>query len=424
VKSVLEKKLSKRTNELFDLSDKIILYDLTNTYFEGSKRASKLAQYGRSKEKRSDAKLVVLAMVVNAEGFLKYSSIYPGNTADSVTLTDIIDNLRLQTSKSTSKATVVIDAGIATDENLALLEQRGYDYVCVSRSDLKHYHAVTGSSPQIIATKNKQELSVQKVESEKSADYYLKVKSPGKTLKESSMKEQFEARFETELTKLKEGLTKKHTTKKASRIHQRIGRYTQKYPSVSKYYDIEVITDDHRLATAINWSKNREKYQNVKDKLGVYFIRTNLPIAKEATLWKIYNTIREIESSFRTLKTDLDLRPIYHKKDNATEAHLHLGLLAYWLVNTVRFQLKQKGITDDWQEIVRIANTQKMVTTTGTNLEDQCISVRKCSEPNEALKSLYKALGFKPYPIIKRKSVVQKPEIKKKPTDLQILTPN
>ena len=170
VKSVLEKKLSKRTNELFDLSDKIILYDLTNTYFEGSKRASKLAQYGRSKEKRSDAKLVVLAMVVNAEGFLKYSSIYPGNTADSVTLPDIIDNLRLQTSKSTSKATVVIDAGIATDENLALLEQRGYDYVCVSRSDLKYYHAVNGSSPQIIATKNKQELSVQKVESEKSTE--------------------------------------------------------------------------------------------------------------------------------------------------------------------------------------------------------------------------------------------------------------
>ena len=101
------------------------------------------------------------------------------------------------------------------------------------------------------------------------------------------MKEQFEARFETELTKLKEGLTKKHTTKKASRIHQRIGRYTQKYPSVSKYYDIEVITDDHRLATAINWSKNREKYQNVKDKLGVYFIRTNLPIAKEATLTQL-----------------------------------------------------------------------------------------------------------------------------------------
>ena len=170
MKSVLEKKLSKRTNELFDLSDKIILYDLTNTYFEGSKRASKLAQYGRSKEKRSDAKLVVLAMVVNAEGLLKYSSIYPGNTADSMTLPDIIDNLRLQTSKSTSKATVVIDAGIATDENLALLEQRGYDYVCVSRSDLKYYHAVNGSSPQIIATKNKQELSVQKVESEKSTE--------------------------------------------------------------------------------------------------------------------------------------------------------------------------------------------------------------------------------------------------------------
>jgi transposase len=97
-KDGLENHLSKRTNELFDLHDKIILYDLTNTYYEGEKRNSKLAQYGRSKEKRSDAKLIVLALVVNPEGFLKYSNVYQGNTADNTTLPGIIKGLRGQTS--------------------------------------------------------------------------------------------------------------------------------------------------------------------------------------------------------------------------------------------------------------------------------------------------------------------------------------
>jgi transposase len=79
------------------------------------------------------------------------------------------------------------------------------------------------------------------------------------------------------------------------------------------------------------------------------------------------NTIREIENAFRTLKTDLDLRPIYHKNDDATMAHLHLGIFAYWLVNTVRYQLKKNGINSCWKEIVRIGNTQKVITTSGTN---------------------------------------------------------
>lgn len=413
IKDQLEQHLSKRTNELFDIEDRIILYDLTNTYFEGEKRNSKLAKFGRSKEKRSDAKLIVLAMVVNPEGFLKYSNIFEGNTSDSATLPDIIENLRLKTSQTGQRAIVVIDAGIASEANLELLEAKGYDYVCVSRQGLKDYQAVEGSNPTIVSTKSKQELNLQAVTSSHNTDYYLKVKSPGKELKETGMKTQFEFRFEEGLLKLKEGLSRKHTTKRAALIHERIGRYREKYPSVSKYYHIEVKADAKGIATEILWHKDEAQYQKVKQNLGIYFIRTNLTIKEEETLWKIYNTIRDIESSFRTLKTDLDLRPIYHKNDNATLAHLHLGLLAYWMVNTIRFQLKKQRINHNWQEIIRIGNTQKIITTTGTNLENQTTYVRRCSEPNSSIKELYKALNYKFYPFVKRKSVVHKSEPKK-----------
>jgi len=142
-------------------------------------------------------------------------------------------------------------------------------------------------------------------------------------------------------------------------------------------------------------------------------LRTNMDVTDEVVVWNIYNTIREIENTFRTLKTDLDLRPVYHKKDKPAMAHLHLGLLAYWLVNTVRYQLKGGNINSCWTEIVRIANTQKVITTTGQNTYDQIISIRKCSLPNENLKTIYDILKSEYRPFAKRKSVVHKPTLKK-----------
>jgi hypothetical protein len=110
----------------------------------------------------------------------------------------------------------------------------------------------------------------------------------------------------------------------------------------------------------------------------------------------------------------LDLRPIYHKNDDAYAlVHLDLGLLAYSPVNTIRYQLKTKGIHHDWQEIVRITNTQKVVTTYGKNTFDETIYVRRCTEPNEKVKTIYQALGYRNYPLVKRKSVVHKSEFKK-----------
>ena len=130
-------------------------------------------------------------------------------------------------------------------------------------------------------------------------------------------------------------------------------------------------------------------------------------------IWNVYNTIREIENTFRTLKTDLDLRPIYHKSDTGAMAHPHLGLLAYWLVNTIRFRLKAQGIHSQWSEIVRIGNTQKIITTQGTKRAGVTIGVRKCSEPIQSLKAIQSALLLKSRPFSKRKSVVHKPELKK-----------
>jgi len=248
------------------------------------------------------------------------------------------------------------------------------------------------------------------------------VKSPDKAMKEAGMMNQFEKRFEEQLQKIYTAIHKKGGVKNLDRVHQRIGRAKEKYPSVGQYYLIEVTADKKtKKATEMTWEKDHAKYDDKIENLGIYFLRTNMKVTDEVVVWDIYNTIREIENAFRTLKTDLDLRPIYHKSDKATMAHLHLGILAYWLVNTVRYQLKNNNINSCWSEIVRIGNTQKMITTTGTSTFNKTIETRKCSEPEEKLKAIYDILKSKYKPFTKRKSVVHKPELKKIETQQQRL---
>ena len=407
VKEELETHLSLKTNELFDIKDKILLYDLTNTYFEGERRNSQLAKFGRSKEKRSDAKLVVLALVVNIHGFIKYSAIHEGSFADSAGLEKVIDHL--DRSQSDNRKVVVIDAGIATEDNLKMISNKGYQYLCVSRTKLKDYKIDTDRLTVLMETKAKYNIVLKKVADSGDRDYYLEVTSHKKGLKEEGMKNQFESRFELELEKIKAALSKKGGTKTVDKVHQRIGRAKEKYRSVHSRYDITVVNDaQDKKVIDLKWNKNPSKEQENKQGLGRYFIRTNMCIKDEVVIWNIYNTIREVEQTFRILKTDLDLRPIYHKTDEATMAHLNLGLLAYWLVNTVRCQLKTKGITSSWKEIVRIANTQKAITTTGFNKAEQAITVRKCSQPTNKLKEIQEILNVKNRPYTKLKSVVHK----------------
>ena len=416
----LQNHLSVKTNELFDIEDKIILFDLTNTYFEGEMRDSDLAKRGRSKEKRNDCPLIVLALVVNVEGFIKYSNIYEGNMADCKTLEAMINKLSIatttkSTNKDGSKRIVVIDAGIATEDNLKMITEKGYDYVCVSGSSLKKYRVVDGVSSVTVLDHKRRPIELIQVQTEDTTDreYYLKVSSPTKSLKESAMNNQFCKRYEEGLDSISKGITTKGGVKKYDKVNQRIGRLAQKYPSVNRLYEISIKKDSKDVCSSITWEKKSQATVDKDNSFGVYFLKTSIAEATEKLVWTVYNCIREVESSIRCLKTDIDLRPVYHKTDDASQAHLHLGLMAYWIVNTIRHQLKQEGTTSDWRELVRVMNTQKCVTTNMTNDKGQCISVRRCSMPEIKAALIYDALKMKYAPFIKKKSVGLKIETDK-----------
>jgi hypothetical protein len=335
----------------------------------------------------------------------------------------MITDLRQKTSTTAKKALVVIDAGIATKENLAKIRSTGFDYLCVTRSSLKDYKIDVDSAPVTVKDNRGRKIQLQKVTPAKSSadgdEYYLKVESMSKKKKELSMNDRFRDGYLNGLSVISGSLTKKRGTKQEDKVHERVGRLKQKYPSIHKYYQIDYQVEvtpaekkksAQRMVTSMSWKLKDDL--DMDERCGIYFLGTSLK-DENRILWDSYNTIREIESTIRVLKTDLDMRPIFHKKDENTMAHLHLALMAYWVVNTIRYQLKKEGINHQWIEIVRIMNTQKVVTTTAQNNCDQIIQIRRSSEPNEKVKMIYQALNYKSAPFKKKKVVVHKSELKK-----------
>lgn len=387
-KSNIDKYLYNKITNLFDIDDKLVIFDISNTYFETRKAESKIAKHGRSKEKRNDCPLVVFTGVINSQGFIRHSRIYEGNKADMTTISDMISDLENHSSSATNH-TVVIDAGIADDKNLEELNSKGYKYVCVSRTRIKNYPVDISKPKNIQLTnrgKDKVELSIFKPEGYN--DTWMYVESEAKRRKENSINLKLRQRFEEDMDSIKGSFSKKGGTKLVNKVWERIGRAKQKNNRVSARYKIDVSEKDGK-ATDLKWTFTENKVKDDKSK-GVYFIRTNYKSAKEEELWDIYNTIREVESTFRSFKTDLNLRPVHHQNDERIEAHLYLTILAYQLVNTIRYMLKEKNMFYDWKNIVRVMSTQK-IQTIKLPTDKKDIFFRKPSVPIKEVKQIYDA---------------------------------
>ena len=374
---------------LFDIDDKLVIFDISNTYFETGKPNSTLAKYGRSKEKRNDCPLVVFTGVINAQGFIRHSRIYEGNKPDLQTLSDMIADLEKH-SGSAAKKTIVMDAGIATEDNLSLLREKEYDYVCVSRKRLKDYPTMEKGKTIRLTDRGKNKVELKVFRPQGYPDTWMYVESDAKRNKEQSMNNKLTARFEEDLHAIKAALTKKGGTRKTEKVWERIGRIRERHSNVSGRYEI-TITQADGTATDMQWKQKSSVVRDDKQK-GVYFLRTSYQNPTEDELWDVYNTIREVESTFRCLKSDLQVRPVFHQKDKRIEAHIYLTLLAYQLVNTIRYMLIQNNIHYDWKNILRIMSTHT-IQTVELPTDKKHIHLRKPAKPISEVQQIYQATG-------------------------------
>ena len=374
---------------------RLCLYDLSNFYFEGRKEGSTLAQFGRSKGKRSDAKLISLALLTNGQGFIRRSKLYAGNISEPSTLQEVISELESDSKKDAglfdAKPVAVMDAGIATEENLAYLRGINFDYLCVSRSGLQNYSLSESGSKTVFDNRQHPiEISLAMAEDQSGGDLYLYVKSGMKQQKEEAMSSKLKKRFVQDIENIKSSLSKKRGVKEEGAVNQRIGRLRQKYPSISKLYTIELKVDENKNVTDILYEQSKPDKE-----AGVYFIRCSQNQLTEELIWEIYNILREIESTFRCLKTDLDIRPIHHQKDKNTVAHIFVGIVAYQLVHAIRYAIKQEGINHSWKRIRNIMSSQTIVTTRMKLENGDSLILRNTTRPNMEQAKIYRVLKFK-----------------------------
>ena len=418
----MEDFLHRRVCSMFNLEEKILLMDITNSYMEGRMDGSMLCFRGRSKEHRDDCKIVVLAAVVNTDGLLVRTMIYEGNRQDVTTVKEVVGSLDAATSPDARKI-VVMDAGFYSAANARWLVENHFDYITVLPSG---YAKFTPDSDRVVRHEDcrHQEIRLQmgKVEIEGEEHRALLVDSDAKALKEQSMHDQACKRYEEELEAIRSGIAKKGGTKLRDAVNARLGRLYKQYGAIRKEYDVMFTYEGKgkkEKAVSMEWKRKEESIAARKKFHGKYVLLTSLDETQDLNIWEFYNVIRTVDETFHTLKSDLDIRPVFHKSDDGIKAHLNLAVLAYWIVSVTKYRLKLKEYPNvRWNEIMRIAQAQVVVTAEMQTEDGQTVAVRQSTEAEEELARIYNLLEVCANPIGKVKSVVPpKPPLKNPPPD-------
>jgi hypothetical protein len=388
--SELEGFIFERVRGLFGFASTVTLYDLTNTYFEGVLRGNPKAARGHSKEKRSDCVLLTLALVLDQSGFIKRSQVFAGNAVEARTLEVMLQDLH-----APPAALVVMDRGIATEENLLWLNAHGYRYVVVSREKSRQFDPHQAVE---ITAAGGERIRLQKLLSPDAKEVRLYCHSPGREQKEIAITARLTQRFEQGLAKIAHALTSARGEKRLSKITERIGRLKQQCFGIGQHYRIDYQTDaPGAKLSALTWTKHILPGSQLSDP-GVYCLRSNETTWSAEQLWRTYVMLTDLEAVFRSLKSELGLRPIFHHKQARSDAHLFISVLAYQFVQIIRTRLADRAIHDSWISLRQILQVQRRTTSRFSTRGGRTLSVRKASQPEAQLAELYAALALHPNP--------------------------
>ena len=397
-RETIETHLFDRAMGLFDLQPTVTLYDLTNTYFEGEASEQPQAQRGHSKEKRSDCPLLTLGLMLDASGFVRRSKVFAGNVREQRTLAGMLEAL-----DAPAGALVVMDRGVATEACVQWLRDHDYRYLVVSRERHRQFDAEAAVSLQ---TRSNQTIHMHKVVSTDPDEVRLYCYSEERANKERAIVERFATRFEAALTQLHEGLARPRAHKRLDQVWQRIGRLKTKHSRVASHYQIGVTADETgEKAVAVTWTR-RPRDGSMATHPGVYCLRSSETAWDEDALWRTYTTLTDVEAVFRSLKSELGLRPIYHHKPRRADGHLFITVIAYQLVQVIRTRLRGHGNPASWTTLRRILDGQQRVTATFRRPDGRTLHVRTATQAEPDQRDIYDALGVDPHPGGVRKTLI------------------
>lgn len=386
-KEKLEAFLKHQLGELFELEYDLLLYDVTSTYFEGQAKANPRAQFGYSRDKRSDCRQVCIALVVSRCGMPIGYEVFAGNRRDSTTVKEIVTTMESRYGKS--GRVWVMDRGMLSEANIQFLKEGGRRYIIgTPKSMLKQFerelleeswdHVREGVEVKLCASPDGGE------------ETFILCRSRDRLEKEKAIFARFESRIEEGLRKLEARCQKRNQS--AVKIAERVGRLKGANSRAAPLFDVKVEEEDGR--TKLSWCKRESLRRWIALTDGCYILRSNVEDWTHQELWQAYMQLTEAELAFRIQKSDLRIRPIWHQKEDRVLAHILVCFLAYVLWKTLAQMCRHAGLGDEPRRVFDEFGELRMMdvilpTSEGIELRRRCIS-----RPNEHQAILLQRLGL------------------------------
>jgi transposase len=391
----IERELAEREKTLFSLEDTVYLYDLTSTYFEGQAETNPQAKRGYSRDKRPDCKQVLVGLVLNRDGFPKAHEIFEGNRQDRSTVDEMLQILEKRTGKHPG-STVVVDRGMAYEENLEQIRAHGLHYLVAGRQSERNewledfeeeadWEEVMRMPSPRNPLQKKSRVEIKR--RQKGSEVYILCLSEGREEKDRAIREKHEERLIKDLERLKGRIEKGHL-KKAEKIYQAMGRLQERYPRVARYYRIQYQAESQSLS----WQEDIEK-KAIAEKLdGSYVLRTDRQDLTTDEIWRTYMLLTRVEAAFRSMKSPLMERPIFHHLKHRTQTHIFLCVLAYHLLAAIEKRFLDEGIHTSWWSIRQQLSTHQVATIVLLTNNGMVLRIRKGGAPEPDQKEIYRIL--------------------------------
>ena len=393
----IEAALIERERSLFNLDQTIYLYDLTSTYFEGLCDDNPKAKRGHSRDKRADCKQLVVGLVVNRDGFPLAHDIFAGNTSDRRTLGAMLDHLSERVGFRPG-ATVVVDRGIAFDDNLAEIKARKLHYIVAGRQGernqwLAEFEDADGFAPVLrepspLNPAQKKTTIEVKVCADAADVTYVLCRSEQRIAKDRAIRAKHEQQLLADIEKLSHRIAKGNLVK-AEKINQAIGRLCERYPRVARYHPLSFDEKTAKLVTALDADKRR-----TAERLdGCYLLKTDRKDLTADEIWRVYSLLTRAENAFRDLKSPLVIRPIFHQVERRCDAHIFLSMLAYHLLTAIEKTLLDQGIHTSWASLRDTLKTHQVCTIVLPTDTGSSLRIRKAATPEPDVEQIYRDLA-------------------------------
>lgn len=419
IQKSLEKHLRNKECSLFNLNRTILLYDLTNSYFEGSADDNELAQRSlNSKEKRNDCPIISVGVVLDAFGFVITHKVFSGNMHDCPTLLGAVAGLEKIAGKN-SRPVVVVDGGMASEKNLKALSDKGYDYVVNGKRQKRIEFAEDFINKELFKrvegrkeNKSTRPVFVRKIKA--GNETVVLCRSDGRRDKEDAIQDNAERKLIDGLEKLNARISRNDPKLKLSEgsslVNRVIGRLTSRTTRASKLYEIDYNHQERKLI----WMRKENKWNKNRELHGCYHLRCSIDMP-EQELWKLYITLTRVEDAFRHMKSDLGLRPFHHHTALRCESHIWITILAYHLLRWTEYSLNLAGYNCTWRTLRRRLQTHCYATIIVPSTKRLVHHTRKAGRPNDVQKMIYSLLGidWKNLPVKRRTYRQNKPQCAK-----------